>query len=75
MSRISQFKADSAELAELAMDALFTAHVAELISPHIPAILRVDISRFAVDIPQQLEDVLKTQLTPRREMFLTYDGV
>lgn len=72
MSRISQFKADSTELA---MDALFTAHVAELLMPHIPAILRVDISRFAADIPQQLEDVLKTQLTPRREMFLTYEGM
>ncbi len=72
MSKISQFQAGSAELA---MDALFTAHVAELVFPNIPAILRVDVSRFAADIPQQLEDVLKTQLTPRREMFLTYDGV
>ena len=72
MSKISQFQAGSAELA---MDALFIAHVAELTSPRIPAILRVDVSRYAADIPQQLEDVLKTQLTPRREMFLTYDGV
>ena len=71
MSKISQFQADSAELA---MDALFTAHVAELLMPHTPAILRVDVSRYAADIPQQLEDVLKTQLTPRRELFLTYAG-
>lgn len=71
MSKISQFQADSAELA---MDALFTAHVTELMFPRIPAILRVDVSRYAADIPQQLEDVLKTQLTPRRELFLTYRG-
>lgn len=71
MSKISQHHASSKEAAT---DALFTAHVAELIFPHIPAILRVDVSRYAADIPQQLEDVLKTQLTPRRELFLTYQG-
>ena len=50
-------------------DALFQAHVMDTFKPGVKHIEYRNISQVS-EIPQQLEDVLRISLTPRREILV-----
>lgn len=50
-------------------DSLFQAHVMDTFKPGVKHIEYRDISQVP-EIPQQLEDVLRISLTPRREILV-----
>lgn len=56
-------------------DQLFQAQVMEAVNPAGSYIVRAESSSFDSDtVPTQIEDFLKTGLTPRRTFFMPIEG-